>query len=254
MIKSKLMLLIFPALFFSCNDAKVLPAPTVQTMALIEKSRALRLRGEKVEQSMLRKKDSIELLSGGKNSLETTKNTDFVNIEELSDDFVLDMKYATSDNFLKEKVYSCAKCYVRNAVAKALIKANKELIKQGYRIKLFDCYRPHSVQKKMWKIFPNPGYVADPKGGSIHNKGAAVDITLVRLDGSPVDMGTDFDHFGKEAHHAYSQLSKTVLEHRVLLRKTMEKHGFKTIRTEWWHYNFNNNAHYKISDFTWKCG
>nr|WP_148639188.1 M15 family metallopeptidase [Aquimarina longa] len=178
---------------------------------------------------------------------------DFVNIEDISSDFILDMKYATSDNFLKEKVYSCAKCYVRKKVAEALVKANNDLLNQGYRIKLFDCYRPYSVQKKMWKIFPNPGYVADPKGGSIHNRGAAVDITLVRSAGGHVDMGTDFDYFGKEAHHSYNKFSKTVLGNRKLLRETMEKHGFKIIRTEWWHYNFKSKTRFKISDFRWEC-
>ncbi|WP_241507305.1 M15 family metallopeptidase [Aquimarina sediminis] len=254
MIKRELIMLIFSMMFFCCSEAKVVREPTVQTMALLEKSKALQLRGERVEQSMLRKKDSIEMLIGETDSHDVLGDGDFVNLEEISKDFVLDMKYATADNFLKEKVYSCAKCYVREVVAKALVKANADLIKQGYKIKLFDCYRPHSVQKKMWKIFPNPGYVADPKGGSIHNRGAAVDITLVKLDGSSVDMGTEFDHFGKEAHHAYTNLSQAVLGHRRLLRETMVKHGFKTIRTEWWHYNFRANVRFKVSDFRWECG
>ncbi len=269
MIERELMLLIFSVLLFSCNNAKPPPEPSARTVALIERSKALKIRGKKVEQSMLRKKDSIVLLIGGsgsssestvdvENTIEkeiavNTIDEGFVNIEEISGEFVLDMKYATSDNFLKEKVYSCAKCYIRKEVATALVKANNDLLAQGYRIKLFDCYRPHSVQKKMWKIFPNPGYVADPKGGSIHNKGAAVDITLVRSAGGGVDMGTDFDHFGKEAHHSYNGHSKTIRSHRKLLRGTMEKHGFKTIRTEWWHYNFKGNRGYRISDFKWNC-
>lgn len=267
MIERKLVLLIFSVLFFSCNNAKTMSKPSAKTIELIERSKVLQARGEKVEQRMLRRKDSIVMLIGGSSteSTDDTKNIiseeiavdindeGFINIEEISDEFVLDMRYATSDNFLKEKVYSCAKCYVRKEVAEALVKANNDLLSQGYRIKFFDCYRPYSVQKKMWKIFPNPGYVADPKGGSIHNKGAAVDITLVRSAGGKVDMGTDFDHFGKEAHHSYNGHSKTILSHRKLLRETMEKHGFKTIRTEWWHYNFKGNGSYKISDFRWKC-
>ncbi|PKV48121.1 D-alanyl-D-alanine dipeptidase [Aquimarina sp. MAR_2010_214] len=255
MIKKKLILLIFSVLFFSCSEVKVAAEPTAQTLALIEKSKALQLRGEKVEQSMLRNKDSLVMLIGEPSIRVkvTSDDKDFVNIMEMSNEFILDMKYATSDNFLKEKVYACAECFVRKEVAVALIKANDDLLTQGYRIKFFDCYRPYSVQKKMWKIFPNPGYVADPKGGSVHNRGAAVDITLVRSSGGHVDMGTDFDHFGKEAHHSYTSLSPTVLGHRKLLRETMEKHGFKTIRTEWWHYNFKGNTKFKISDFRWKC-
>ncbi len=253
MNKRKLIILIFSILVFGCNEAKITTKPTEQTLALLEKSKALQLRGEKVEQSMLKNKDSLVILNGEPDVKLNQNSRGFVNIEALSNEFVLDMKYATSNNFLKEKVYSCAKCYVREEVAEALIKANNDLLSQGYRIKFFDCYRPYSVQKKMWKIFPNPGYVANPKGGSIHNKGAAVDITLVRSAGGHVDMGTDFDHFGKEAHHSYAKLSKAVIGHRKLLRETMEKHGFKTIRTEWWHYNFIANNGFKISDFRWDC-
>ncbi|MCX2763616.1 M15 family metallopeptidase [Aquimarina muelleri] len=253
MNKRKLIVLIFSVLIFGCNEAKVVAESNSQILALLERSKTLQLRGEKVEQSMLKNKDSLVILNGEPDVKLNQNSKGFVNIEELSDEFILDMKYATSDNFLKEKVYSCEKCYVREEVAEALIKANNDLLAQGYRIKFFDCYRPYSVQKKMWKIFPNPGYVADPKGGSIHNRGAAVDITLVRSAGGHVDMGTDFDYFGKEAHHAYTKLPKTVLGHRKLLRETMEKHGFKTIRTEWWHYNFKTNIKFKISDFKWEC-
>ncbi|MDY8134717.1 M15 family metallopeptidase [Aquimarina sp. 2201CG5-10] len=202
---------------------------------------------------MLKRQKEFDAYAEKQSLLDAIKDNDFVNIEELSNYFILDMKYATSDNFLKEAVYSCARCYVRGAVAKALIKANKDFMKQGYRIKLFDCYRPHSVQKKMWKIVPDPGYVANPKGGSVHNRGAALDITLTNLRGKELDMGTPFDHFGKEASHSYTKLSKEVIANRKLLRGTMEKYGFKTIRTEWWHYNFHTGKKFKISDFRWKC-
>ncbi len=254
MIVKELMLMILSILLFSCAESKIETGPSDKILALLEQSKALKQRGDRVEQSMLRKKDSIDLLIDGPSSdQDNTVNGDFVDITSLSNDFVLDMRYATSNNFLKEKVYPCAKCYVRKNVANALLQANKDLMKEGYRIKLFDCYRPHSIQKKMWKIFPNPGYVADPKGGSVHNRGAAVDLSIVRLDGGAIDMGTDFDHFGKEAHHSYSMLSKTVLGHRKLLKEIMQKNGFTTIRTEWWHYNYKSGKSYKISDFTWEC-
>ena len=179
---------------------------------------------------------------------------DFVDISTLSTTFLYDMKYATTDNFLKEKVYDCDACVIRNEVAEALIAANKELITKGYKIKFFDCYRPLDVQKKMWKIYPNAKYVANPyKNGSSHNRGGAVDITLCTLDGKELDMGTSFDHFGEEAHHAYTKLDKQVLENRKLLKTTMEKHGFTAIRTEWWHYNYKNASSYGLSNFTTEC-
>lgn len=186
-------------------------------------------------------------------SLERLPDTAFVRLTDYSSDFVYDMKYATADNFLNEVVYDCPECYTRVSTAKALIEVNKAFMEKGYRIKFFDCYRPHSIQKKMWKIVPNPTYVADPAKGSIHNKGGAVDITLVNAAGEELDMGTPFDFFGREARHAYTGHSQEVLDNRMLLRSTMEAHGFNAITSEWWHYNYGPTLEYGIADFRWDC-
>jgi D-alanyl-D-alanine dipeptidase len=163
------------------------------------------------------------------------------------------MKYAIDDNFLKAKVYDCAECYLRLKTVKALINANNSFMKLGYQIKIFDCYRPLSVQKKMWKIVSNPNYVADPAKGSIHNRGGAVDCTLVDKNGKIVDMGTDFDFFGVEASHNYNNLSIEVIENRKLLKNIMLKNNFNIFTSEWWHYNLNGAENDKISDFQWHC-
>ncbi|UNY98424.1 M15 family metallopeptidase [Zhouia spongiae] len=185
--------------------------------------------------------------------LSVVPDTSFVNLKEYSSDFVYDMKYATTDNFLKTRVYDCAECFVRAKTAKALIRANNEFRKKGYRIKFFDCYRPHDVQKKMWKIVPNPQYVANPAKGSIHNKGGAVDITLVDESGGELDMGTGFDFFGHKAHHDFTDLPEDVLSNRRLLKETMEAHGFWSIRTEWWHYNLSAGSNDRVANFRWDC-
>ncbi|MFD2790603.1 D-alanyl-D-alanine dipeptidase [Arenibacter antarcticus] len=186
-------------------------------------------------------------------TLEGLSDTTFIRLADYSDDFVYDMRYATENNFLKAKVYDCAECYTRVKTAKALLKANKEFIEKGYKIKFFDCYRPNSVQYKMWAIVPNPQYVANPVKGSIHNKGGAVDITLVTLAGEELDMGTDFDFFGKRAYHDNVDLPQLILENRLLLKETMEKHGFWSIRTEWWHYNLSAGTNDKVANFKWDC-
>ncbi|EWH14075.1 peptidase M15D vanX D-ala-D-ala dipeptidase [Cellulophaga geojensis KL-A] len=187
-------------------------------------------------------------------SLSGLADTTFVRLADYSGDFAYDLRYATTNNFLKAKVYDCPECYTRVKTAKALLKVNKEFVKLGYRIKFFDCYRPNSVQYKMWKIVPNPQYVANPKKGSIHNKGGAVDITLETLDGEEVDMGTDFDFFGKRAYHDNTNLPKEILANRKLLKETMEKYGFWSIRTEWWHYNLSAMSNAKVANFKWDCG
>ena len=181
------------------------------------------------------------------------QQNDFVLLRSLSNDFVFDMKYATPDNFLKQAVYDCGECYLRKSTAKALVKANEEFKSLGYRIKLFDCYRPLSVQKKMWKILPGTHYVANPAKGSKHNRGAAVDLTLVDAQGKELDMGTPFDFFGKKAHHPCTTLPKKVLENRKLLKDVLNKYNFKSIFSEWWHYEYRPEMQSKVEDFQWQC-
>lgn len=180
-------------------------------------------------------------------------DTSFVNLKNYSADFVYDMKYATTDNFLKAKVYDCPECYLRLKTVKALTNANAAFIKKGYRIKLFDCYRPLDIQKRMWKIVSNPIYVADPQKGSIHNRGGAVDITLVDSNGNELNMGTPFDFFGIEASHDYKNISPKVKSNRKLLRKVMVQSGFTIFESEWWHYNLKDSNKDKLSNFKWDC-
>ena len=185
--------------------------------------------------------------------LEGLADTTFIRLADYSQDFEYDMRYATENNFLKSQVYDCAECYTRVKTAKALLAANEDFMGQGYKIKFFDCYRPNSVQYKMWAIVPNPQYVADPVKGSIHNRGGAVDITLVTLDGTELDMGTDFDFFGKRAYHDNTDLSVEILRNRLILKETMERHGFWSIRTEWWHYNLGKASQDQVANFKWPC-
>lgn len=180
-------------------------------------------------------------------------DTTFVNLKDYSVDFVYDLKYATTDNFLKAKVYDCAECFLRLKTVKALVKANAKFIQKGYRIQLFDCYRPLDIQKKMWQIVSNPEYVADPAKGSIHNRGGAVDITLVDNNGKALDMGTPFDFFGPEASHNYQFLSDEVKHNRLVLKQIMQENGFVSFDSEWWHYNLQNASKDKVSNTKWEC-
>jgi D-alanyl-D-alanine dipeptidase len=181
-------------------------------------------------------------------NLNDLPDTAFVKLQDIDTGFVFDMRYASTNNFLEEKVYDCDNCWTRVNVAKALISANRVFQEMGYQIKLYDCFRPREVQYKMWEILSDPRYVANPNKGSIHNRGAAVDITLVDIDTKEeLAMGTDFDHFGKEAHFAYTNLQEHVIDNRKTLRKVMEENGFSGIRTEWWHFNLKNKS-YPISE------
>ncbi len=187
------------------------------------------------------------------NNSSIINDTSFVNLKDYSLDFVYDMKYATTDNFLNAKVYDCAACFLRLKTVIALVKVNKKFMKKGLRIKIFDCYRPLDIQKKMWKIVSNPQYVANPTKGSIHNRGGAVDITLVDVTGKELNMGTSFDFFGIEASHNYPDVSLEVKKNRILIKTLMKSNGFNSFDSEWWHYNLKSGLKDKISNAKWEC-
>ena len=180
----------------------------------------------------------IFLLFGFSSEIQQQK---LVDISSLSSGFEYDIRYATPNNFIKETLYNCEVCLLQKEVAEALVKANDYLCELGFKIKLYDCYRPLSVQKKMWKKVPRPTYVANPFGkGSIHNRGAAVDITIVTLEGCYVEMGSDYDFFGRASHIDNTTLPKEVLNNRKVLQTAMKKLGFQTVRTEWWPVSYTH--------------
>ncbi|MFV8353712.1 M15 family metallopeptidase [Flavobacterium sp. XS2P14] len=187
------------------------------------------------------------------NNSSIINDTTFVNLKDYSLDFVYDMKYATTDNFLKAKVYDCEACFLRLKTVTALVEVNKKFMKKGFKIKIFDCYRPLDIQKKMWKIVSNPEYVANPAKGSVHNRGGAVDITLVDATGKELNMGTSFDFFGIEASHNYPNVSMEVKKNRILIRTLMTSNGFNSFDSEWWHYNLKSGLNDKISNAKWDC-
>lgn len=159
------------------------------------------------------------------------------------------MRYATEDNFLHRAVYpKGARCLLRRSVAKRLAAAARWLAPKGYRLRVWDCYRPHSVQEAMWKLVPKPGYVANPKTGSNHNRGTAVDLTLITQDGGEVEMPTGFDSFTPQAHQDDTSSSPAARAHRDLLHRAMRQAGFYAINHEWWHYNAPHARSFAILD------
>ena len=197
---------------------------------------------------------SVSLSFAQENKPIVISDTTFVNLSDFSKDFVYDMRYATPNNFLKQKVYDCEQCVLRYKTVTNLVAANNDFLKKGLRIVLLDCYRPLAIQKRMWELVPDANFVANPNRGSIHNRGGAVDITLLDLTtGKCLDMGTEFDYFGVEASHLYKELSKEVFKNRKLLRKIMKKHHFESLDSEWWHYSLEGARKDSLSNFNWQC-
>ncbi|MBU0558763.1 MAG: M15 family metallopeptidase [Bacteroidota bacterium] len=174
-------------------------------------------------------------------------DTSIVLLKNIDSTFITDVRYATADNFTGKVLYNTDKVYLRRIVADSLSAANHFLKNNyNYSIKIFDGYRPLSVQKIMWEVFPDDRYVANPATGSMHNRGAAVDITLIDSLETDLDMGTEYDDFTKKAHYECSELSAEVKANRKLLRDVMIKFGFEPIETEWWHFDFKGWKNYSI--------
>ncbi|MEO0338848.1 MAG: M15 family metallopeptidase [Bacteroidota bacterium] len=179
--------------------------------------------------------------------------TQWFDLHDLDSTIYLELRYATTNNFVKEVMYDCARCFLRREVAKAVVIAHQDLKTQGYGgLIMYDCYRPRPIQWKLWGRFPDPNYVADPRKGSQHNRGGAVDLSIVDKNGKALDMGTDFDFFGEEAHQDYTGHSAEIQANRDLLKATMSAQDFRWIRTEWWHYSYKPKT-FEISDMLWSC-
>lgn len=178
----------------------------------------------------------------------------WVEIIKLDSTIKLDIRYATKNNFLKEQVYDCGRCYFKREVAEAFVKAHKKLRQQGYGgLLFFDCYRPTPYQQRLWNKVPNPDYVADPKKGSMHNRGVCADLTVMDKKGKALDMGTEYDAFTERAHTDILNLPKKVMKNRAVLQNSLIDVGFQTIRTEWWHLSYKNLPNQPLYDWVWNC-
>lgn len=170
-------------------------------------------------------------------------------IKSVNPNIRLDMRYATANNFLKRKLYSAPRCLLRSDAAQRLSKVQQDLEEMGLGLKVYDCYRPLSVTRQMWEILPDNRYVANPAKGSRHNRGAAVDLTLVdHRTGAELEMPTGFDDFTEKAARDYPSTPPQVRRNSELLNYMMKKQGFIPLITEWWHYDAPNWDQYSLLD------
>jgi len=173
---------------------------------------------------------------------------DLVDIKEVNPRIVVDMKYASEDNFTKRKLYDSNTCFLRKSTAVKLDAVQKELEEMNLGLKVWDCYRPLAVQRIFWAILPDERYVANPETGSRHNRASAVDLTLVDSQGKELEMPTGFDDFSPRADHGYQVLPDQVIRNRELLKGLMEKAGFIPLPEEWWHYDDEKWMRFDLMD------
>ena len=208
-----------------------------------------RTEGKKVEQE---KETSIERESRQAEQLPEqlpeSADTDFVRIMDYIPDIVIDLKYATVDNFTGTVIYDFKDAYLRYGTVKKLAVAQEKFKAMGYYIKIWDAYRPFAAQEKLWQVCPNPRYVANPANGmKAHNLGGTIDMTLVTFDGNEVEMPTAFDDFSLRADRDYSDVSETAAENARMMESVMTECGFRGYAGEWWDYS--DTTAYEAYDF-----
>jgi D-alanyl-D-alanine dipeptidase len=189
-----------------------------------------------------------------KTSATANSGNQMIDIKTLVPDILLDLRYTTTNNFMKKKLYPfTSTTYLRYTAAKALQQVQIELNEQNLGLKIFDAYRPYSVTEKMWEPIQDVRYVADPKNGSGHNRGIAVDLTLINFTTkAELPMGTGFDNYSDTAHQTFTALPEQVIKNRTLLKSIMEKNNFKALETEWWHYYLPNTKDFELLDISFK--
>ncbi|MBI2418453.1 MAG: M15 family metallopeptidase [Ignavibacteriales bacterium] len=186
-----------------------------------------------------------------KQMVESDSDLTFVNLEKFLPGIYKDIRYATKNNFTGKILYDKAAIFARLPVAKALAKVRAALKPLGLDILLYDAYRPYTITVTMWEYVKDDRYAASPRKGSRHNRGCALDLTLVDLKtGKPVMMPTPYDDFTNKAHDNYNDLPENVIKNRATLRTTMEKFGFSHITSEWWHFDFEHWNKYPLMDIS----
>ncbi len=189
----------------------------------------------------------MTLLASASSALTQVKHH-LVDVQKIHPRILIDIRYATTNNFMKKAVYPSARCLLQKPVAERLARVQERLEKHGLGLKIFDAYRPLSAQWELWKVVPNPTFVADPRKGSKHNRGAAVDVTLVDSLGNELAMPTEYDEFVEAARSDYQNLPKHILENRAKLHSAMKAEGFIPNPSEWWHFDDKDWKKFPILD------
>lgn len=177
------------------------------------------------------------------------EDDEYVLVKKYIPDIYVELRYATENNFTGVKIYDFTEAYLRYGTVKKLAQVQKELKQQGYSLKIWDAYRPFEAQQKLWEVYPDPNYVANPANGMRrHNLGGTVDITMVAADGSIIPMPTEFDDFSLKADRNYSDIdNEEAVNNVMILQNAMENNGFTGYQGEWWDYS--DTVEYEAVDF-----
>ncbi|MDX2071765.1 MAG: M15 family metallopeptidase [Haliscomenobacter sp.] len=191
----------------------------------------------------------VNTLDGYRQKVVENADNELVEIIKVIPSVKLDIKYATKDNLVHQRVYKQARAFARKPVVEALQKIQAELNTQGLGIKVFDGYRPYAVTCLFYAAIRDTTFVAAPWRGSRHNRGCALDLTLINLKtGKELPMPSGYDETTERAFHDYQGGTEEERKNRAILREVMTKHGFAIYKYEWWHYDFIGFERFDITD------
>lgn len=197
--------------------------------------------------------DLIDSEKAYSKSVEEDQNNLMVDLESYIPRLVLDIRYATDSNFTGETIYTKPKAFVRKPVAEALLEIQNKLNNIGYGLKIFDAYRPYAATLKFYEVYPDTNFVAAPWKGSVHNRGCAVDVSLIDIvTQQELPMPTKFDDFSEKASLNYEELDPIIKANRDMLVKFMTENGFTSYEYEWWHFNFKDREKFKIMNISFE--
>ncbi|WP_316827575.1 M15 family metallopeptidase [Pedobacter miscanthi] len=182
-------------------------------------------------------------------AIKSNPNNELVEIKKAIPGISLDIRYATKNNFMQQVMYKQARAFARKPVVESLKKIQKELNKKGYGLKIFDGYRPYAITVEFYKKASDKNFVANPAKGSKHNRGCAVDLTLINLKtGKELEMPTPYDSFSAAAAAKYEKVSPEAKKNRNFLISIMAKYRMNVLENEWWHYDFADWKNYDLMD------
>lgn len=249
MKKEWLLIAVLAVVLTGCSEKNDIPASSVVELNNIETSDEAAPKNNETKNTSpdLPVKNTSEIKTESDN---TNTDSEISEISEIPDDGQLvrileyipdaeiDLRYATADNFTGSVIYDDPEAYLCYGTVKKLMSVQNELKEKGYRILIWDAYRSHEAQWKLWETYPDPMFVADPNYGiSGHSLGNTIDISIVHLDGTPVEMPSGFDEFSSIADRDYSDVSETAAANSRLLEDVMYRNGFTGYSGEWWDYS-----------------
>ncbi len=190
-------------------------------------------------------------VTSGPSAFEQASQGDLVELVKIEPSMRLDLRYATTNNFTGRVLYTEARAFLVKVAAEALARAHRSVAAEGLGLTIYDAYRPWRITKALWDATPQSkrDYVANPKKGSRHNRGCAVDLTLHRLaDGQQVEMPSAFDDFSERAHRNFMSASRAAIANRLVLERVMGAVGFQPMSNEWWHFDFQGWQDFPVLD------